>query len=264
MPDETQGHTAEVSATSVTLPPYYATDPSLWFAQAERSFSLKGITRSSTKFDYIAASLSPEMATEVRELLLSPPAENPYEQIKKALIERTSESARARLDRLLESEQLGDRRPTQLLRRMQSLAGGSTAGVGEGCLRQLFLKRLPASVQQALALVPETAPLESLASIADAMMEVKPPDLSIAASSPASQGVNAQLDSLASAVKELTRRLDSLDTRLSRQRSRSRKRTRSCTPAGNVLCFYHSKFGENARKCQSPCSFSAGNARPQH
>jgi len=203
----------------VKLPPYYSADPTLWFAQAERALALRGVTRSSTKFDYIAAALSADMATKVRELLISPPAEEPYETLKKALIDRTSESARARLDRLLQREELGDRRPTQLLRHMQTLAEGSSAGMGEGCMRQLFLQRLPINVQQALALVPDSSPLESLASIADAMMEVRPPSTSIASSSAVPSDLLDRLNSLTTAVQKLTQRFDALETKTKRRQS---------------------------------------------
>ena len=69
-------------------------------------------------FDYIVASLSPEFPTKVRDLILKPPTENAYDKLKEQLIKRTTASEQRRLQQLFNSEELGDRKPTQLLQRM--------------------------------------------------------------------------------------------------------------------------------------------------
>jgi len=43
-------------------------------------------------FDYIIASLSPEYSMEIRDLILKPPGENPYDKVKEQLIKRTAAS----------------------------------------------------------------------------------------------------------------------------------------------------------------------------
>jgi len=37
-------------------------------------------------FNYIIANLSPEYATEIHDLILRPPSENPYDKVKEQLI----------------------------------------------------------------------------------------------------------------------------------------------------------------------------------
>ena len=69
----------------------------------------------------IVASLSPEYATEVRDLILHPPDTPPYDSLREQLVKRTAASDQRRLQQLLHSEELGDRKPSQLLRRMQQL-----------------------------------------------------------------------------------------------------------------------------------------------
>ena len=112
-----------VGAIQIKLPPFWPKDPALWFAQIEAQFTTRGITASRTKFDYVVSSLSPEFAIEVRDLLLSPPRDQPYETLKRELTNRTSLSEQRRLQQLLTAEELGDRKPTQVLRRIQQLLG---------------------------------------------------------------------------------------------------------------------------------------------
>ena len=64
----------------------------IWFAQVEAQFTTCGITVQKTKFENIVTSLSPEYATEVRYLILHPPATDAYDVLKTELIKRTTAS----------------------------------------------------------------------------------------------------------------------------------------------------------------------------
>ena len=75
--------------------------------------------------------------------------------------------------------------------------------------------------------------------------------------------VSADVAALRAEVAALTDSLKQLHTSRGRHHSqsfrgsRSRSRGRSTSPSRErrELCFYHEKFGANARKCRPPCAF---------
>ena len=102
---------AAMSAFALKLPPFWPKDPDTWFAQVEAQFATRGISAEKTRFDYLVASLAPDTATEVRDLILAPPADTPYTQLKSTLIKRFAGSNQQKLQRLLNEVELGDSKP---------------------------------------------------------------------------------------------------------------------------------------------------------
>ncbi len=257
----TSGASAISAVTvSLKLPPFWPADPELWFAQIEAQFSCRRITAQRTRFDHVVSSLSPEFAAEVRDLLLRPPADNPYDVLKEQLTKRTAASEQRKLQQLFNTEELGDRKPSQLLRRMQQLLG-DRPGVTDGpFIQELFLQRLPHNVRMVLASTPDTTSLEKLAEMADKIMEVAAPSIAAASVQTASTPP-ARVTELEQLRSDITR-LEKLVRKLAHSRSPSRSNVRSSqrspSPAStsDSLCWYHQKFGEQAQKCKPPCSWS--------
>lgn len=256
--------TQQVSAVGLKLPPYYPNDPQLWFMQVEAQFFTKGITQEITKYHHVVACLQPEYAQEVRDLLLSRPKDNPYTTLRDNLIKRTSASEQKRLHQLLTSEELGDRKPSQLLRRMEQLLGENQ--LEESIFKQLFLQRMPHHVQSILASSRDAMSVAQLADLADRIIEVRTsPSISSVTQSSDDRiaELNSKVDQLTVQINALTAQLHSRSGR-SRSRSRGasgskdRSRSRSYNRSNaHGQCWYHWNFGSKAKKCNLPCTYSS-------
>ncbi|XP_077525576.1 uncharacterized protein LOC144137114 [Haemaphysalis longicornis] len=185
---------------AVKLPPFWADSPVVWFAQVEAQFSLARITQDRTLYDYVVAHLDARYANEVRDILANPPTDNLYEHLKSALIRRLSLSEEQKI-RQLQSAELAERKPSQLLRHLRALAGNMQ--VQDSFLRSLWLPRLPPHAQ-AILQAQVKLPLDELAEIADRVVDASSPQLS-----PTIQAVAAPLN-----TTEFTRRIDDIDRRL--------------------------------------------------
>ena len=179
----------------------------------------------------MVASLSPEFATEFRDLILNVPTQ-PYDTLKQQLIACTALPEQRRLQSLFHSVELGDRRPTQLLRWMQQLLGDSAATSGP-LLRELFLQHLPPNVRMVLASSGDAKSLDELATLADKVLDAAPTSMASIAQPPPSREVDDLRIEVAS-MKEVVASL-LLGDRSTRYRSPSpRRQPRSRMPPNAI------------------------------
>ena len=265
-PSASDGASApNVAAVSLKLPPFWPADPELWFAQVEAQFACRRITSQRSKFDHVVSSLAPEFAGEVRDLLVKPPTVDPYTTLKTQLTKRTTASEQKKLQLLFTSEELGDRKPTQLLRRMQQLLGNRPGMTDESFLHELFLQRLSPNVRMVLASSPEWTGLEQLAELADKVMEVAAPNPPSIARVTTSPTLATEVEHLRKEVARLEKAVQTLAQSRSFSRSHSRPSRRPPTPPpanapphdSDSFCWYHHKFGSKAQRCRSPCAWTS-------
>ncbi|UYV81462.1 hypothetical protein LAZ67_20001258 [Cordylochernes scorpioides] len=243
---------------SIKAPEFWPNDPELWFITLESQFLLNKpspITNDDTKFSYLISLLPPSTAIEVREFIISPPPDNKYDALKKAIIKCTADSEFKKLQQLLTQEELGDRLPSQLLRHLRQLIGESKA-VSDTTLKMLWMQRLPKNIQIILT-TQEQASLNSIADLADSVTEIT--------SSPSSSTstLEKELASLRAEISALKIDLNMKEERISRSRSRSSSSSRKSSPnsyrkynPNGSWCWYHFRFKHHARKCISPCTFN--------
>ncbi|CAB0032740.1 unnamed protein product [Trichogramma brassicae] len=220
VPDHATAAVADhaVHRVAVKLSPFWADKPSLWFAQTDSQFVLSNIVNEVTKFLHIVSRLDAQIAAEIEDIISNPPVLNSYTFLRTKLIERLSASEEKRVRQLISEEELGDRKPSQFLRHLRSLAG--TNIVQDSLLRQLWLQRLPSSVQAILASQGDST-LEKLAELADKILEITPatPNFSVHAASAAPRH-SAFEEKILQAVADLQRQVDTLSSSRSHPSSR--------------------------------------------
>nr|XP_046480986.1 uncharacterized protein LOC124218511 [Neodiprion pinetum] len=204
--------------------------------------------------------LDQQAVEEISDIIEQPVDDQSYTRLKETLIKRFSESSERQLHRLLSEVELGDKKPSQLLRKMRDLGKNE---VTDSLLRTKWMSLLPQNVTNIL-LVAHDVDLNKLAEMADKLMEFAGGYVT-AVNTTNSQGVCAIKNSV---DKQHDERLDKIEkmisdiqisikelretnkTKSQETRPRSRSRSRPRYPDGK--CYYHHKFGDAAYKCHGP------------
>jgi hypothetical protein len=261
------------AVTPIKLPEFWVKDPLLWFRQCESAFRRSSIVSSGVKFDHVVMKLPHDVSLSCRSLLLSIKFEDKdaYEQLKEHLCRSFGRTKWQLAFSLLDSPQLGDRRPSQLLQDLRALL---PHGELEGTLFQsIFLKRLPDAMSNHIL----AANIDEMAILADRLHD-KPSHITAVSNEDDTQRVHA--------LNDRTRPRDSRspDRRPQQGTYRGRgggargsgkrggttskadgkgKFNRDHTPARQWVkgaqadwCSYHQYYGEKAINCLPGCNFS--------
>jgi hypothetical protein len=94
---------AEISRVAVRLPPFWAERPAVWFAQAEAQFTVTGISSEQTEFCYVISQLDHRYATEVEDIITSPPERDPCTTMTTEIVGRLSPLKEQRIRHYLRS-----------------------------------------------------------------------------------------------------------------------------------------------------------------
>ncbi|BHF74826.1 hypothetical protein SprV_0501791400 [Sparganum proliferum] len=247
-------------AINFTWPEFCQHAPELYFIRIESAFYSANVTKELAKYHKLVEVLPVSVVSQFQSLLSNPSSDAPYSTLKAEILRPNSVSDRQRYHQVIKEEPLGDRQPSELLRRMFSLFGDMQ--VDDKFVKEMLLERLPAEVQTILASGSQDLTVSQLAEMADRMIEVQRfQSPSVAQISTSSSTVNEQLMKQVSAMADEMTSLKLHLARLTSSRSRSRRRSRS-RPRTADTCWYPTNFGVKARRCSSPCSFSAETGKP--
>lgn len=237
----------EISRVGVKAPPFWRTQPALWFKQIESQFSLSGIKNEETKYHHLVSKLECEELALVQDIL--DPADNDaYCKIKARLLSQYESDQNSRLKMLLKHMELGDKKPSRLLCEMRNLAG---TGLSEEILKTLWLQNLPTGMQQILSVSSDS--LNKLAEIADAIAGTFQTHFEVNQIASTSQNeIRYQ-----NPFDEINARITRLEQKLDKVVECRTKPTVVTNPIvkNKKLCFYHAKFGGKAHKCIPPCNY---------
>ncbi|XP_046629054.1 uncharacterized protein LOC124309436 [Neodiprion virginianus] len=149
------------------LPLFWKSKPQLWFTQIESIFRKRNVRTERTKYDAVMEILDQQAVDEISDIIEQPVDEQSYTRLKETLIKRFSESSERQLHRLLSEIELGDKKPSQLLRKMRNLGKNEAT---DSLLRTKWMSLLPQNVTNIL-LVAHDVDLNKLAEMADKLME---------------------------------------------------------------------------------------------
>ncbi|ROT69406.1 Gag-Pol polyprotein [Penaeus vannamei] len=205
-----------MSATHRTLPVCSLASLPECFFQVEQEFLLRNITTQTTKFRLLVTNLPPELLLTVGDLLNDHRCAT-YDELKEAILRRAAPNSLTALSSFLSSDAADRRTPTEILHHFQRLLTHTGTTLPPDVMRSLFLKRLPADIQQILLV--SDAPLEHLALKADAMLAARAPTPSKATVSATTTTSVVTLGSLAAHVATLSEAVQKISTQ---ERSRCR------------------------------------------
>ncbi len=229
---------------------FWPHNPDIWFKQLESKFRICNITSSTTKFDLTLDTLPAEVCSNISDSLsaIDEFADDAYDQLKTLLITRYTKDRWTRAFELLELPDLGDRKPSDLMRQMLDLL---PADDRPGTLfMAMFLLRLPSEMRAHL-IAQDFKDCSLMAECADRLHSSRAAD-----NSDYGTAVNTGVAG---------RRRRDVSPRDRRRRSPSRqRRSRQRTPGPQQnksdVCFYHTAFGDKAKKCKPGCVWP-GNGR---
>lgn len=245
--------TPAVCRVAIKLPPLWTDKVALWFAQAEAQFDLAGIVTDTTKFNYVLSQIDHKIAGEVEDIIINLPVEGKYDKLKDSLIKRHSPSSDQKINQLLGETELGERKPSQFLRHLKSLAGPGLSV--DQILRRLWMRSLPQHIQGILETQSNNS-LEQLADMADRILEVYPGPTTVY--SAAAPPLNSTMDK----IEELDKQIAALSSEPKRfmKHAASANRVRKRSPnRQEKYCWYHRYYGAKSQKCVPPCNWLAEN-----
>lgn len=279
--DNTELSASNTVPKSCRLPEFWDKTPQVWFIKCENLFKLKGIKTDSTKYQHILSALPQDVVMSVLDIVKD--ESNGYEELKKALIARNSLSEEQRLNTLLSESNavMGERRPSEFFRHLEQLADSGTE-VNKELLLKLWMRRLPSTLNVSLVASCQTDPT-ILIPMADKIWDTLHKNSvdalhskSVSVRTPNAQVASTSVDqtaSLCAGLTEICQQMNALRMEINElkhnQNNRERPRQRSFSRPRNFNrsksrdqrksyenCWYHFKFGSNARECRPPCNFN--------
>ncbi|CAI9721209.1 Hypothetical predicted protein [Octopus vulgaris] len=114
--------------------PTFTGDATLWFSQLEAQFRAQSITPEQ-QLQILYGCMPPQLASTARDLITDPSPGATYASVKLEVEKRNTRSEESRFNELMADEQLGDRTPSEFLRRLRELSGclmdGSVEDIAE-------------------------------------------------------------------------------------------------------------------------------------
>ena len=269
VPGHPEGPLFRQTTPTVNLPPFWSDNAAAWFALAESRFRMKRMYDEWDRYDCVISSLSKDSLRLIMDLITAPPDDEPYLAIKGRLLASHQLTDYQRIEQLLAMDNLGGRRPTELLAHMLELC---PAGEERSKFFAFhYLHRLPQELRIMLG-DDDHQDVQTLAAKADRLWALHGHRLhgGVAAvqQAPSDPAVNAVRGGGASSKRGGQAKghrggraqLPPHNAGRPAQQPPKGAAAASTAPAALAresagLCYYHWHFGDQAIKCEAPCSW---------
>ena len=239
--------TATTREKDVKLPPFCATDATSWFQRIETTFRLRHVRNETCKADYVVAALPPDAFPLLSDWLVDQGENLQYKNLKNKILSLFAPTPETRAAKLLQIARIkiGTQRASAAYQEMKALIRLSgTDGERLDLLRVLWLYRLPKAVRNGITNFTKYTE-DQILELADSLQGSTADD--------DDQAYAAELDSSSSddeiAAVPYSRRY--------RRKSPAKKKdtTGSKKIKNKEICYYHARFGKEARNCKTPCIY---------
>lgn len=248
-------------------PTYSEQNIEAYFTSLSYWFQASGITSDDRKYYTALAQVPPNRIHELKTVIDETPANGKYEYIKEKITQHFSDSQQRRLQRIISEMTLGDSKPSHLLNEMLRVAG---TALSEETIISLWTSRLPHEIRSVVAVSEERAAKRG--ELADRAMEsvqlaqgvrFVEPELAAKPVSERTPDENELIRVFKAALREEYRRDDLRRSRRSRSHSRMRhgqpralsRNRNDSSQERSQFCYFHRRFGQQARNCRQPCAF---------
>ncbi|CAB3380152.1 Hypothetical predicted protein [Cloeon dipterum] len=268
--------------TQMKFPDYWKNDVEAWFERVDAFFTIRRIKTDATRVAWIKQHLPEDVYIQTRDIFRDAPEDDQYNFVRNAILKRLGPTKDQKLQQLLAKEEMGDEKPSVYLRKLQHLAGKDGT---DDMVRNIWMGQLPDSIRKLLAAHGDRT-LDRQAEIADDIQNVmgKRRSTFSATTSRARDdsredfcrkieknqrdfqnmmfGMLESIQDLALSMKKRgrspIRRSDHSDDKDGKKDNYQRKQSRSKSRHRfnkDGTCYFHGKFGGNARKCVEGCLF---------
>jgi hypothetical protein len=229
---------------------------------AEAHFTLRNVTDPVEKFLVIVTALAEQQADRVKHIIERQATATSYGELRTALIASHTMTPFQQVDRLMNMESLGYRKPTGLLAEMVKFRPSKD----HHFFAYLFLQRLRKEVRVLLAR-DDCKDMQALAEKADGLMALHTHQgqevAAIAADRPAAAGT-ADEDDFVAAINKGRRKQQQFKKKGFKKQNQGKQR-KEFESLQSPLCYYHVRFcdkahhGDKAHHCDEPSAWPAEN-----
>jgi hypothetical protein len=239
------------AAAAIRLPEFYTDSPQSWFDCLDTTFATANVTQSITKFHWALSKLPFSLIATVRPLSRNPTAvSNPYKELQELLLRSYGLTDEQMTNKWLDYPMCGDTRPSVLWDNLTALQPASI----KDAQTAIFLRKLPRHIS---SLINPRAfnTTEELIQRCNALWMAQTPEEAASAAKAAAAAVPSQQSPFRNSCRSpspFCRKTPGGD-----KSGRRRSPTPGAAKGGrnDCLCFYHSRFGNKAHKCEKGCSY---------